>query len=97
MLVYSSVVRASDYYYTQDPGFKSPNFQDPFNDSADVNFSVSYVHLSVKVQSSCTCNCMLAVYVTQAGDRSLANVIAHELSHSWTGNLVTNENWEEFW
>jgi leukotriene-A4 hydrolase len=32
-----------------------------------------------------------------AGDRSLANVIAHELSHSWTGNLVTNENWEEFW
>jgi leukotriene-A4 hydrolase len=24
-------------------------------------------------------------------------VIAHELSHSWTGNLVTNENWEEFW
>ena len=33
----------------------------------------------------------------QAGDRSLANVVAHELSHSWTGNLVTNENWEEFW
>lgn len=32
-----------------------------------------------------------------AGDRSLANVIAHEISHSWTGNLVTNESWEEFW
>jgi leukotriene-A4 hydrolase len=32
-----------------------------------------------------------------AGDRSLANVIAHEICHSWTGNLVTNHNWEHFW
>lgn len=32
-----------------------------------------------------------------AGDRSLANVIAHEISHSWTGNLVTNANFEHFW
>jgi leukotriene-A4 hydrolase len=32
-----------------------------------------------------------------AGDRSLADVIAHEISHSWTGNLVTNRNWEHFW
>lgn len=32
-----------------------------------------------------------------AGDRSLANVIAHEISHSWTGNLVTNRNWQSFW
>ncbi|CAL8070181.1 unnamed protein product [Orchesella dallaii] len=32
-----------------------------------------------------------------AGDRSLANVIAHEIAHSWTGNLVTNNNWEHFW
>eukprot|EP00118_Oscarella_pearsei_P010672 m.66744 g.66744 ORF g.66744 m.66744 type:complete len:616 (+) comp35408_c0_seq2:224-2071(+) len=32
-----------------------------------------------------------------AGDRSLANVVAHEASHSWTGNLVTNKNWEHFW
>ena len=32
-----------------------------------------------------------------AGDRSLAFVIAHEISHSWTGNLVTNKNWENFW
>ncbi|KAE8615200.1 hypothetical protein XENTR_v10008440 [Xenopus tropicalis] len=32
-----------------------------------------------------------------AGDRSLAGVIAHEISHSWTGNLVTNETWENFW
>ncbi|PAV85463.1 hypothetical protein WR25_07007 [Diploscapter pachys] len=32
-----------------------------------------------------------------AGDRSLVNVIAHEISHSWTGNLVTNCNWEHFW
>lgn len=32
-----------------------------------------------------------------AGDRSLTNVIAHEIAHSWTGNLVTNGNWEHFW
>ena len=30
-------------------------------------------------------------------DKSLANVIAHEISHSWTGNLVTNTNFEHFW
>jgi leukotriene-A4 hydrolase len=32
-----------------------------------------------------------------AGDRSLASVVAHEISHSWTGNLVTNKNFEHFW
>uniref|UniRef100_A0A914WI42 Uncharacterized protein n=1 Tax=Plectus sambesii TaxID=2011161 RepID=A0A914WI42_9BILA len=32
-----------------------------------------------------------------AGDRSLASVVAHEVSHSWTGNLVTNSTWEHFW
>ena len=31
-----------------------------------------------------------------AGDRSLANVLIHEISHSWTGNLVTNHTWEHF-
>lgn len=32
-----------------------------------------------------------------AGDRSLANVVAHEIAHSWFGNLVTNVTWEHFW
>lgn len=32
-----------------------------------------------------------------AGDRSLVNVLAHELAHSWTGNLVTNTTAEHFW
>ncbi|XP_013137336.1 PREDICTED: leukotriene A-4 hydrolase isoform X2 [Papilio polytes] len=32
-----------------------------------------------------------------AGDRSQADVIVHEIMHSWTGNLVTNKNFEHFW
>ena len=32
-----------------------------------------------------------------AGDRSQANVVAHEIAHSWFGNLVTNASWESFW
>ncbi|KAI8324055.1 leukotriene A4 hydrolase [Martensiomyces pterosporus] len=32
-----------------------------------------------------------------AGDRSLTDVIAHEIAHSWSGNLVTTKNWEHFW
>ncbi len=32
-----------------------------------------------------------------AGDRSLVSVIAHELAHSWSGNLVTNSSWDDFW
>ena len=32
-----------------------------------------------------------------AGDKSLANVVAHEISHSWSGNLVTMDRWADFW
>lgn len=32
-----------------------------------------------------------------AGDRSLNALIAHELAHSWSGNLVTNATWDDFW
>lgn len=32
-----------------------------------------------------------------AGDRSLVALIAHELAHSWSGNLVTNATWGDFW
>ncbi len=31
------------------------------------------------------------------GDKSLTSVIAHELAHSWSGNLVTNSGWDDFW
>ena len=32
-----------------------------------------------------------------AGDKSLAAVILHEISHSWSGNLVTMDTWSDFW
>ncbi len=32
-----------------------------------------------------------------AGDRSLVSLVAHELAHSWSGNLVTNATWDDFW
>jgi len=32
-----------------------------------------------------------------AGDRSLVSLIAHELAHSWSGNLATNATWNDFW
>ena len=34
---------------------------------------------------------------TFTGDRSLLTIVAHELSHSWSGNLVTNSTWNDFW
>jgi aminopeptidase N len=32
-----------------------------------------------------------------AGDKSLVSLVAHELAHSWSGNLVTNATWTDFW
>lgn len=32
-----------------------------------------------------------------AGDRSLTALVAHEMAHSWSGNLVTNATWNDFW
>lgn len=32
-----------------------------------------------------------------AGDKSLVSVLAHELAHSWSGNLVTNATWRDGW
>jgi len=31
------------------------------------------------------------------GDKSNVDVIAHELAHSWSGNLVTNATWSDAW
>ncbi len=32
-----------------------------------------------------------------AGDKSLVSLVAHELAHSWSGNLITNATWRDFW
>ncbi len=32
-----------------------------------------------------------------AGDKSMVSLVAHELAHSWSGNLVTNATWHDFW
>jgi leukotriene-A4 hydrolase len=32
-----------------------------------------------------------------AGDKSLVSLVAHEMAHSWSGNLVTNATWRDFW
>src|SRR5207248_11658809 len=32
-----------------------------------------------------------------AGDKRLVSLVAHELAHSWSGNLVTNATWNDFW
>lgn len=35
--------------------------------------------------------------VLVAGDRTMVSTVAHELAHSWSGNLVTNATWNDFW
>lgn len=42
-------------------------------------------------------NCTFATPTLIAGDRENVDVIAHELAHSWSGNLVTNCSFEHFW
>jgi aminopeptidase N len=32
-----------------------------------------------------------------AGDKSLVSLVAHELAHSWSGNLATNATWDDYW
>jgi leukotriene-A4 hydrolase len=42
-------------------------------------------------------NLTFATPTVIAGDRSLVSLVAHELAHSWSGNLVTNATWDDMW
>lgn len=42
-------------------------------------------------------NCTFMNASLIAGDQSLTPTLAHEIVHSWTGNLVTNAKWQDFW
>jgi len=42
-------------------------------------------------------NLTFATPTAIAGDRSLVSLVAHELAHSWSGNLVTNATWNDMW
>lgn len=42
-------------------------------------------------------NCTFMSASLIAGDRSLTTTLAHEIVHSWAGNLVTNAYWKDFW
>lgn len=42
-------------------------------------------------------NITFATPTIVTGDKSNIDVVAHELAHSWAGNLVTNCSWEHFW
>lgn len=42
-------------------------------------------------------NLTFATPTVIAGDKSLVSLVAHELAHSWSGNLVTNATWRDFW
>lgn len=43
------------------------------------------------------CIFWLVLYCSKETEFLVVQVVAHEVSHSWTGNLVTNKTWEEFW
>lgn len=62
----------------------------------------AFVHDKSEAACGAQCSSKIHSFVLfnstfQAGDRSLSNVVAHEIAHSWTGNLVTNRTWEHFW
>ena len=42
-------------------------------------------------------NCTFMSASLIPGDRSLTPTLAHEIVHSWIGNLVTNAFWKDFW
>lgn len=67
-------------------------FDYKFGTFDSVVLPVSFPYLGMENTNLCTLSRTLL-----SGDRQNVDVVAHELAHSWSGNLVTNCSWEHFW
>ena len=59
-----------------------------------------YLSINILGWWSFSCHCKLfhsIIFIIDRGFPFYSQVVAHEIAHSWTGNLVTNINWEHFW
>lgn len=64
------------------------------------SLGLSYGLILYNHEAMLTLDLVIDTYATPtivSGDRENVDVIAHELSHSYSGNLVSNASWEHFW
>eukprot|EP00392_Amoebophrya_sp_AT5.2_P017309 g17640.t1 len=73
----------------------SPPFQMPYHWGSCYNVAVLPRSFAFGGMENPNCTFMSASLI--AGDKSLTTTLAHEIAHSWTGNLVTNKLHRDFW